>query len=126
MRVLEADLAKPTEVDADTVSMHDLIGFGSGIYFRRHHSSIFSLVDKLPRQNGRGAFIFSTSRLRKMGLIHDFDRPLRKRLLEKGFSIMGEFSYRGWNTYPLCVKPFHGVNKGKPGRRSLRKLSGSR
>ncbi|MGQ9478992.1 MAG: flavodoxin family protein [Thermoproteota archaeon] len=117
--VLNADLVKPTEVDNTVISRYGLIGFGSGIYFRKHHKSLFSLIDKLPDQNGKQAFIFSTSGLRKIGFIHDFDKPLRKKLLEKGFKVIGEFNCRGWDTYPLWVKPFGGVNKGKPGEKEL-------
>ncbi len=118
--VLEADIAKPEEVGASDVRKYDLIGFGSGIYFGKHHPSLFSLVDRLPSQNGRGAFIFSTSGLRKIRLIHDFDRPLRNSLLAKGFRILGEFNCRGWDTYTLWVKPFGGINKGKPGEKELK------
>lgn len=118
---LEADLAKPTDVGASDVCNYDLIGFGSGIYFGKHHSSLFSLVERLPSQNGRGAFIFSTSGLRKIMLIHDFDKPLRNMLIAKGFIIVGEFNCRGWDTYPLWVRPFGGINKGKPGGKELEK-----
>jgi len=117
--VLKADLAKPAEVDAETVSRYDLVGFGSGIYFGKHHPSLFSLVERLPYQNGRMAFIFSTSGLRRIRFIHDFDKPLREKLLEKGFKVIGEFSCRGWDTYPIWVKPFGGINKGKPGEKEI-------
>ncbi|MEM2941580.1 MAG: flavodoxin family protein [Thermoproteota archaeon] len=119
MNILNADLVKPTEVVDNYVSKYDLIGFGSGIYFGKHHKSIFDLIDRLPAQNGKEAFIFSTSGLRKIRFIHDFDKPLRKKLLEKGFHIVGEFNCRGWDTYPLWVKPFGGVNKGKPGEKEI-------
>ncbi|MEM3712547.1 MAG: flavodoxin family protein [Thermoproteota archaeon] len=112
--VLRADLAKPTEVDAEVISKYDLIGFGSGIYFGKHHSSLFCFIDKLPYQNGKRAFIFSTSGLRKIWLIHDFDKPLQDKLLAKDFRIIGSFNCRGWDTYPFWVKPFGGINKGKP------------
>lgn len=117
--VLDADLAKSTEVNAETVLKYDLIGLGSGIYFGKHHESLFSLVDGLPIQRNRRVFIFSTSGLRKIRLIHDFDKPLRNMLLAKGFRILGEFNCRGWDTYPVWVKPFGGINKGKPGEREL-------
>ncbi|MGC8831750.1 MAG: flavodoxin family protein [Thermoproteota archaeon] len=119
MNVLNADLVKPTEVDDAVFSKYDLIGFGSGIYFGKHHESIFDLVDRLPDQNGKKSFIFSTSGLRKIRFIHDFDKPLRKKLLEKGFHVIGEFNCRGWDTYPLWVKPFGGVSKGKPGEKEI-------
>lgn len=112
--VLKADLAKPAEVNAEVISRYDLIGFGSGIYFGKHHVSLFHLIDKLPYQNSKMTFIFSTSGLRKIWLIHDFNKPLRSRLLAKGFEVIGEFNCRGWDTYPFWVKPFGGINKGKP------------
>lgn len=121
MNVLDADLIKPAEVDDSVVSKYDLIGFGSGIYFGRHHRSLFNLVDELSNQNGKKAFIFSTSGLRKISFIHDFDKPLRKKLLKKGFKVIGELNCRGWDTYPLWVKPFGGVNKGEPGEKELEK-----
>ncbi|MEM1548660.1 MAG: flavodoxin family protein [Thermoproteota archaeon] len=117
--VLKADLAKPAEIDAEDISKYDLIGFGSGIYFGKHHSSLFNLLDGLPYQNDKIAFIFSTSGLRKIWLIHDFDKPLRSRLLAKGFRVIGEFNCRGWDTYPFWVKPFGGINKGKPGVKEI-------
>ncbi|MEM1558077.1 MAG: flavodoxin family protein [Thermoproteota archaeon] len=117
--VLKADLAKTAEVDSEVISGYDLIGFGSGIYFGKHHSSLFHLIDKLPYQNGKMAFIFSTSGLRKIWLIHDFDKPLRNKLLAKGFRVIGDFNCRGWDTYPFWVKPFNGINKGKPGIKEI-------
>ncbi|MDW8034446.1 MAG: flavodoxin family protein [Nitrososphaerota archaeon] len=116
---LKADLAKPTELSVEVISKYDLIGFGSGIYFGKHHPSLFLLIDKLPYQNGKMAFIFSTSGLRKIWLLHDFDKPLRSKLLAKGFNVLGEFNCKGWDTYPLWVKPFGGINKGKPGIKEI-------
>lgn len=117
--VLKADLVKPTEVDESVISRYDLVGFGSGIYFGKHHTSIFKLIDRLPRQNSKAAFIFSTSGLRRIPLIHDFNKHLKNMLTTKGFKVLGEFDCRGWDTYPLWVKPFGGINKGKPGEKEI-------
>ncbi|MGQ9596730.1 MAG: flavodoxin family protein [Thermoproteota archaeon] len=117
--VLSADLVKSLEINPEAPQEYDLIGFGSGIYFGKHHSSLFDLVGRLPNQKGRKAFIFSTSGLRKIRFVHDFDRPLRKKLTMKGFEVIGEFNCRGWDTYPLWVRPFKGINKGKPGEKEL-------
>ncbi len=59
--VLEAKLVKPQELDISTVAEYDLIGFGSGIYWGKHHKSLLNMVDKLPSQKNKKAFIFSTS-----------------------------------------------------------------
>lgn len=96
--VLDAKLSRPGEVDVSNLSEYDLIGFGSGIYFQRHHKALLNLVDKLPEAENKKAFIFSTSAVRKMRLFNDFDKPLKEKLLEKDFDIIGEFSCRGSNT----------------------------
>ncbi|MCK4255841.1 flavodoxin, partial [candidate division WOR-3 bacterium] len=59
--VLEAPLAKPREIDINSLAEYDLLGFGSGIYFGKHHKSLLKLVDKLPNLKGRKVFVFSTS-----------------------------------------------------------------
>lgn len=41
------------------------------------------------------------------------------KLTMKGFEVIGEFNCRGWDTYPLWVRPFKGINKGKPGEKEL-------
>ncbi len=51
--------------------------------------------------------------------IHDFQKPLKKKLITKGFKVIGEFDCRGWDTYPIWVKPFSGINKGKPGEKEV-------
>jgi len=97
--VLDAKLLRPREVNVSNLSKYDLIGFGSGIYFQKHHKALLNLVDKLPEAENRKAFIFSTSAVRKIRLFNDFDKPLKEKLLEKDFDIIGEFSCRGSNTY---------------------------
>jgi len=117
--ILNAELVKPDEVDITTLSKYDLIGFGSGIYHDRHHKSLFEVINKLDNQKGKRAFIFSTSGIKKTRFFHEFDKALKKKLLGKGFRIIGEFNCRGWDTYPFWVKPFGGVNKGKPDEKDL-------
>jgi len=117
--ILDAELVKPDEVDIATLSKYDLIGFGSGIYHGKHHKSLFELINKLNNQKGKKAFILSTSGIKKVCFFHEFDKTLKRKLLEKGFRIIGEFNCRGWDTYPFWVKPFGGVNKGKPDEKDL-------
>ncbi len=81
--ILDADLLKPRKVDTDTLSKYDLIGFGSGIYFWKHHRSLLDLVNSLPVLNKK-VFVFST---RGIGSVWIYHRPLKKRLKEKGFVV---------------------------------------
>jgi flavodoxin len=117
--VLDADLLQVQQVDASMLERYDLIGFGSGIYFGKHHQGLLDFADSLPVLRNRRAFIFSTSGLRRIPFVHDFDKPLRKRLQRKGFDIIGEFSCRGLDTY-RATKLVGGINKGRPNAEDLK------
>lgn len=117
--ILNADLLQVKQADAGVLEQYDLVGFGSGIYFGKHHKSLLDFVDGLPISRGKKAFIFSTSGLRKMRFVHNFDRPMRTRLSRKGFDIVGEFSCRGLDTY-RATRLVGGVNKGRPNAEDLK------
>jgi flavodoxin len=117
--VLDADLLDVKQANVGMLAQYDLVGFGSGIYSGRHHEGLLDFVDKLPVLKNKKAFIFSTSGLRKIPFVHDFDKPLRKRLQRKGFDIIGEFSCRGLDTY-RATRLVGGVNKGRPTAEDLK------
>lgn len=118
--VLNAELVEPEEVKVEELWGYDLVGFGSGIYHRKHHESLLNLAEKLQDMDGKDAFIFSTSGLRKIPLIHNFDEPLKKKLTESGFNVIDSFSCRGFDEFgPL--KRFGGIQKGRPDEKDLRK-----
>lgn len=117
---LAADLIQVREASAAVLKQYDLIGFGSGIYFGRHHESVLDFVDKLPVLRNKKAFIFSTSGLRKIPLVHDFDRSLKKKLQRKGFSVIAEFSCRGLDTY-RATRLVGGLNRGRPNAEDLKR-----
>jgi flavodoxin len=117
--VLDADLLDVKQANVGMLAQYDLVGFGSGIYFGKHHESLLDFADSLPMLRNRRAFIFSTSGLRKIPFVHDFDKPLRRRLQRKGFDIIGEFSCRGLDTY-RATRLVGGVNKGRPSAEDLK------
>jgi len=112
--VLNAELLKPSEIESDTLSEYDLIGFGSGSYFWRHHKELLNLVKETPRLHKK-AFIFSTRGGGPAWLSH---RELKKTLLSKGFDVVGEFSCKGFDTFG-ALKLIGGINKGKPDEKDL-------
>jgi flavodoxin len=118
--ILDADLLKVKQMDASMLEQYDLIGFGSGIYFGRHHRSLLDFVDKLPMTRNKKAFIFSTSGLRRIRFIHNFDKLLKDRLQRKGFDIVGEFSCRGFDT-SWAAMVVGGINKDRPNTKDLRR-----
>lgn len=116
-KVLNADITKLSEAKATILKHYDLIGFGSGIYYGKHSKELLNFIDRLDNQKGKMAFVFSTSGIGIIPLINDFKKFLQKKLLKKGLKIIGEFNCKGWDTYPLIVKPFGGINKNRPNKK---------
>ena len=119
-RTLDADLVQVKQADASMLEQYDVIGFGSGIYYGKHHEDLLGFVDRLPVVKNKKAFVFSTSGLRKMPLVHDFDKSLKERLRQKGFDIIGEFACRGYDTY-RAAGLIGGVNRNRPNANDLEK-----
>ena len=116
---LDAGLLQVKQVDTSILEQYDLIGFGSGIFFGKYHQNLLDFVDKLPLIQNKKAFIFSTSGLRKIRFIHNFDKPLKEKLQRKGFDIIGEFSCRGYDTSPAAMI-VGGINKSRPDAKDLK------
>jgi flavodoxin len=65
---LKAKLVKPQDIKPEEVLNYDLVGFGSGIYFGKHHKNLLELVDKLTfssvaRVNNENFSVSSTKNL---------------------------------------------------------------
>jgi len=119
-KVLDADLKKPEQIDPIGLSDFDLIGFGSGIFYGKHHKNLLELAAKLPQTNKK-AFIFSTSGRTdgKIMNVEKFHKSLKTILTAKGFNIVGEFNCAGFDTFgPL--KLVGGISKGRPNEEDLR------
>lgn len=106
---LEADLVPVVNAQSDTLAAYDLIGFGSGIYFMKHHKTLLQFVETLPVGMGKQVFVFSTSgEGGRKG-----HNALKEKLVSRGFSILDEFSCKGWDTWGP-MKLIGGINKGRP------------
>ena len=119
-RTLDADLVQVKQADASMLEQYDVIGFGSGIYYGKHHENLLGFVDRLPVVGNKKAFIFSTSGLRKMPLVHDFNKSLKEGLRQKGFDVIGEFSCRGYDTSRSAMI-LGGISRGRPNAKDLRR-----
>jgi flavodoxin len=107
-----AELVNLNEEDTPALADYDLIGFGSGIYWGSHDKRLLDLVGTLPLVNNKRAFIFSTCGIREGRVLNNFNRRLKRKLLEKGFIITGDFSCRGFDTIgPLILIGV--LNKGR-------------
>lgn len=112
-QVLEAAVKTPDEVNPEEISEYGLVGFGSGIYHGRHHESLLSLADRLPKVSSGKVFLFSTAAITGDAKTAKDHSELRKTLQSKGYSIAGEFGCKGYNTNSF-LKYIGGMNKGRP------------
>jgi flavodoxin len=114
-RELSASLFRVEDVCPETLAGYDVAGFGSGIYFGRHHKRLIDLIDKLDRIPQR-VFVFSTAGLPRLRQF--WHAGLKRRLARKGCQVIGEFCCPGWDTVgPLRL--LGGLNRGHPNERDL-------
>lgn len=118
-RVLDAQVKSPNQIHPEELREYDLIGLGSGIYDEKHHTDLLDFADSLPQVTNKSAFIFSTGSM--VGGVQDpkFHLPLKDKLESKGYTIVGEFSCKGFNTNSF-LRHFGGMNKGRPNEQDLK------
>ena len=113
-KVFNADLLTSSDADIDEVSEYDLVGFGSGIYYGKFHQSMYSILDRLPNQEEKKSFVFSTTGSKTYSeRAHDL---FTSKLEGKGFEVIGDFSCLGFDT----ALSSEGVNRGRPNDNDLR------
>jgi flavodoxin len=117
VKTLGAELKSPLDINPNWLSEYDLVGFGSGIYFGKHHKTLLGFIDKLPDAAGKKAFIFSTSG--QEGNEEKFHKRLREKLQAKNYDVVGEFNCPGHDTYAL-TKIVGGIKKGHPNEVDLK------
>lgn len=118
--VLGADVIPPAEVSAERLAGHDVVGFGSGVYYGGLHRSLLDAVRRLPvvPAAGRQAFVFSTSGLPFLAPM--WHAPLARELRRRGFRTVEGFACRGFDTWgPLWLAG--GLNRRHPDDRDLRR-----
>jgi flavodoxin len=112
--VLGAGMLRSEDAALPDLTEYDLVGFGSGIYYGKFHDSLYRAVEDLPAQNGKKAFLFSTTGSKTYSMrAHEAFKAL---LVSKGCSIVGEFSCLGFDT----ALSAEGINKGKPDASDLK------
>ena len=116
---LSANVITPDQVVLIELEQYDIIGFGAGIDSGRHYKPLLDLADTLPVTDGKQAFIFSTSGIQGYAKVAKDHSVMREKLQSKGFTIIGEFSCKGYNTNRF-LQYFGGMNKGKPDSTDLK------
>ena len=113
----EGNLFEYKDVDSYNTVEYDLIGFGSGIYHGKPANEFLEFLDELPDVKNVKAFVFTTS---GRGT-EKYNIPLKEKLEEKGFEVVGEFSCKAFDTWgPLKI--IGGKNKGKPDENDFRRV----
>ena len=120
-QTLSADVISPEKASIEMLQNYQLIGFGSGIFDEKHHSSILSFASNLNQCNHKKVFIFSTSGMAREKLGHNSDphNALRDILKTKGCDIIGEFNCVGLNKNSF-LKFFGGMNKNRPNKEDIK------
>lgn len=111
---LGCDTIRAGELGDRSVEDYDLVGFGSGIFYGKHHRSILDFAEKLVGNPGGRAFVFSTAGF-SMKRNHNH---LKRILSKRGYDIVDEFSCKGhdsWGPY----KFIGGINKRRPNDKDL-------
>lgn len=117
-KVLNADLKTVENVNIEELDKYDLIGFGAGIDSGHHYQELLDLAKEIPTVHDNKSFIFSTCAVMGDKKIWKDHTALRNILLSKGYSIIDEFSCKGFNTNSF-LKFFGGMNKGRPNEEDL-------
>lgn len=109
-------IISPREALKTDLNKYQTIGLGSGIYFGCHHPNILKIARQLD-YSSQEVFIFSSRGNPFPGKYHE---PLKEILSEKGKTLVGELSVKGYDgTGPFVI--VGGGNKGRPNEKDLRK-----
>jgi flavodoxin len=111
---INADILKVADVNLNKFEEYDIVGFGSGVYNGKLHKELSEILSKIPQQDDKKAFIFSTTGSKTYSsMAYERFRPM---LEEKSFEIIGEFSCLGFDT--ALTK--EGINKSRPNKQDIK------
>mgnify|MGYP000465732212 CR=1 FL=1 len=115
--VLNCKVVEPEIVQVKEIKGAELVGLGSGIYYGKHHRSLFELLEKYSFK-GKKVFIFYTSAFRRIKFLNGCEEKLLNELRRHGAEIIGVFECRGKSVYGP-FKLLGGICKGRPNQRDL-------
>lgn len=116
---LNATLLTVDEANEIDGSTFDLIGFGSGIYFGRHHALLLDVVRNTKSLPPR-SFVFSTAGISSLAFL--WHRALIKQIEERGCEVVSQFCCPGWDTVgPLWL--LGGLHRRRPNERDLQRAA---
>ena len=109
-----------TRVQAqDTIPITLKIKLGieaSGPVIHYFNKNILDLIDILPNQPDKKAFVFSTSGQGKI----EYNKSIEQKLKEKDFKVIGSFACKGYDTFGP-FKLIGGISKARPNNSDIQK-----
>ena len=117
--VIGSEIKSVFEVEEQDILESNLIGFGSGIDSGKHYKELLEFAEKLSSVKDKNCYIFSTSAMQGKVKVEKDHLELRTILKAKGYSVIGEFSCKGFNTNNV-LKFIGGMNKTRPNEEDIR------
>ncbi len=111
---IDADIFDVNDFDMQNLKNYDLAGFGSGIYFNRHHAEIIEMARLMPISQKTKVFVFSTSGVGTEAL----NIGLKKIIQDRGFNIIGNWACKGYDSCGVFILS-GGINKDNPDNKDL-------
>ncbi len=112
------DLLKISEATPESAEGYDRVGFASGVYFFKPHRLFFEKIPTIKLKN-KDIFLITTSGMRSIPIFADYHKSFRSLFEKAGLNIVAWFETRGYDTYPLFVRPFGGINKNRPNQKDF-------
>lgn len=114
------DLIKLHEVNSDSVANYDRFIFAGGVYFYKPHRLFYKKIPSL-NLSKNSVYLITTSGTPSIPIFGNYHKSFRKLFEKNNLVITSWFEARGFDTYPLFVRPFGGINKGRPNKKDLDK-----
>ena len=115
---VSADLIDITQNRNPDISMYEMIGFASGVYFHSFHETLKNFVQNASFKENQKVFLVATCGVAYI----DYTKGIKKLLKQKKVECAGSFQCRGYDTYGIFGK-FGGIAKGHPNQQELKKAA---
>ena len=102
--------AKNALIDFDS---YEIIGFGVGIDTAKNYSQLLKFVENLPSVQNKKAFIFSTVGITSEKRMEKDYVKILDLLKNKGFTIINDFTQKGFNASSIlkCISEINNKTK---------------
>ena len=115
---VSADLIDITQNRNPDISMYEMVGLASGVYFHSFHETLKNFVQNASFKENQKVFLVATCGVAYI----DYTKGIKKLLKQKNVECAGSFQCRGYDTYGIFGK-LGGIAKGHPNQQELKKAA---